>query len=308
MKNITVDAAGHLTADVYAHIGKSLGGFDLHLDVGGNANASFSSTLSADWFVTSNLTNGKLLVSAASTTSISAGDVKLGTLSFDSAAATQIHFGLDSGSGIVDDGVSIIAPTSGWSLAHATTGINGSYTLTAVDSGAYALSAGRSTSDIGYAISSADALAALKMAVGINPNIITSGLQLPVSPFQFIAADVNADGRVNSADALNILKMAVQLPSAPTPQWMFVEETRDFYDESTGVFTLNRTNSAWDHNINATVAGDTGVNLVGVMKGDVNGSWTPPAGSQHVEDVAPNYFQSLSAALHTPVTEWGLFA
>ena len=313
MKNITVDAAGHLTADVYGHVGKSLEGFDLHLDVGGSANATFSSALS-DWTVVNNASNGKLLVSAfcavttTTSTAIGAGDVKLGTLSFDAGAASQIHFGLDSGTGIVDGGDSVSAAISGWSLAHSTTGADGSYTMTAVDAGAYALSAGRSASDIGNAISSADALAALKIAVGINPNSVTTGGQLPVSPFQIMAADVNGDGRVNSADALSILKMAVQLPSAPTPQWMFVEETRDFYDETTGLFTLNRTNSTWNHDISASLAGDTGVNVVGVLKGDVNGSWTPPAGSAHIEDLAPNYFQTLSATLHTPITEWGLFA
>ena len=311
MKNITVDAAGHLTADVYAHVGRSLEAFDLRLDVGGSANATFTLALS-DWTVANNASNGKLLVSAfcavTSTTSsaVGAGDVKLGTLSFDTGAASQIHFGLDSGSGIVDSGGSISAAISGWSLAHSTTGADGSYTMTAVDAGVYALSAGRSASDIGNAISSADALAALKIAVGINPNNVTTGGQLPVSPFQIMAADVNGDGRVNSADALSILKMAVQITSAPTPQWMFVEETRDFYDETKGLFTLDRSNSSWNHDISASLTGDTAVNLAGFIKGDVNGSWTPPMGTQYVETSDPGHFTSLYNTLHIPLSEWAI--
>jgi len=146
----------------------------------------------------------------------------------------------------------------------------------------------------------------LKIAVAINPNATVNGQQLAVSPFQFMAADANGDGRVTSADALAILKMAVKLPSATTPQWMFVEDTRDFYDDANGVFTLNRSNASWDRTITANVAGDTTENLVGIIKGDVNGSWATPAGSQYVETLQPNYFTDLSNLIHTPVSEWGV--
>jgi hypothetical protein len=68
------------------------------------------------------------------------------------------------------------------------------------------------------AITSADALAALKIAVGLNPNGSDA-----VSPYQYIAADYNQDGRVTSADALAILKQSVGLAEAKPPQWAFVE-------------------------------------------------------------------------------------
>ena len=110
-----------------------------------------------------------------------------------------------------------------------------------------------------------------------------------------------------AADALGILKMAVKLPGAITPQWMFVEDTRDFYDDANGVFTLNRSNASWDHTISATVAGNTTENLVGILKGDVNGSWAPPAGSSYVETLQPNYFTTLANTIHTPLSEFGIF-
>ena len=140
----------------------------------------------------------------------------------------------------------------------------------------------------------------------MNPNPTTNGAQLPVSPFQIMAADVNGDGRVNSADALAILKVAVHLSTAVTPQWLFVEDTRDFYNEATGAFTLTKSAASWDHAISATVVGDTAVSLVGVLMGDVNGSWATPAGSQYVETLQPNYFTDLSNLVHTPVSEWGV--
>ena len=50
-----------------------------------------------------------------------------------------------------------------------------------------------------------------------------------LSPYQIMAADVvGNDGRITSADALAILKMAVGLPTASVPGWLFVDEKRDF--------------------------------------------------------------------------------
>ena len=75
--------------------------------------------------------------------------------------------------------------------------------------GNYGLTAARGTTDTGNAISSADALAALRIAVGINPNSDPDGAgplsPLKLSPYQLIAADVNKDGKISSADALAIL-------------------------------------------------------------------------------------------------------
>ena len=44
----------------------------------------------------------------------------------------------------------------------------------------------------------------------------------------------------------------------------------------------------------------------GVLKGDVNGSWTPPANTVYVESLAPNYFATLAQTLNTPQAQWGI--
>ena len=146
----------------------------------------------------------------------------------------------------------------------------------------------------------------------MNPNADPDGngplTALPVSPYQIMAADVfGTDGKVTSADALAILRMAVKLPSAPAAEWMFVEETRDFWDEVSGKFTLDRNHASWDHSISANPQGDLIVNLVGVLKGDVNGSWTAPAGSIDLDVIAPDYFTALHARLDLPVSQFAVY-
>jgi hypothetical protein len=302
MKNVKWDATGHATADVYAHVTGSVDSFDINLGVGGATGTTFTSALSADWTLLTNQDASQYLISGDSLTAIGAGDVKIGSISFETGQLAQMHLGVDAGTRLG----SANATPYAYTLAHDTTDASGSYSITPIDAGAYSLSANRGITDIGSAINSADALAALKIAVNLNPNSMTNGSQLPVSPFQIMAADVNADGRVNSADALAILKVAVRLPAAVTPQWLFVEDTRDFYDETTGAFTLTKNAASWDRAINIDVAGDTTANLVGVLMGDVNGSWAPPVGATYVETLQPNNFPTLSSLIQTPLSEWGV--
>ena len=88
-----------------------------------------------------------------------------------------------------------------------------------------------------------------------------------VSPYQYLAADVNHDGQIKAADALNILKMAVKLDTAPAKEWLFVPE-------SVGSESMTRTNVVWPESpIPVTLDMDQELNLIGIVKGDVNGSW-----------------------------------
>jgi hypothetical protein len=173
------------------------------------------------------------------------------------------------------------------------------------------LSASRVANDGSNGVTSADALAALRLAVGINPNTDPDGPEGPlqplkVSPYQFMAADANQDGKVTSADALAILRMAVKLPTAVAQEWFFVEDTRDLWNEITGQSALTRTNATWDRNINATAPGE--VNLVGVLKGDVNGSWTAPAGAQDLDMLEPGYFADLAQRIGAPMDQFGVYS
>jgi hypothetical protein len=298
-KNISWDATGHATVDVYAHVTTSVDSIQINLGLGSATNAAFTSTLTADWTLLGNQSNGQYLIGGYSQTALAVGDVKLGTLTFDTGSASQMRLAVESGSALSSSVQGTINATPyGYTLAHAVTGADGAYTMAPLDPGTYSLTASRSTSDIGNAITSADALAALKIAVGINPNPGTGSAQLAVSPYQVMAADVSGDGRVTSADALAILKMAVKMSNALTPQWMFVEETRD-------LSALSRSNAGWDHNMSANVMGSTAMNFVGMIAGDVNGSWAAPSGSNYVETQQPTYFANLSAATHAPLSQWG---
>ncbi len=113
------------------------------------------------------------------------------------------------------------------------------------------------------AVHANDALAALKMAVGMNPNTDGSA----VSPWQFLAADINKDGVIRAADALNILRMAVKLDKAPAQEWLFVPE-------SVGSESMSRTHVVWpDNPIPVELDVDQELHLIGIVKGDVDGSW-----------------------------------
>lgn len=120
-------------------------------------------------------------------------------------------------------------------------------------------------------ITSADALAALKIAVGISPN--STG---PASAFQMYAADYNGDGRVTSADALAILKKAVGITDAIQPDWVFVDANSDLGEvtksniPSTGnQFKINDNGDSFYH---------------AVLRGDVNGSLSTYLGANSFEN------------------------
>ncbi|MDT9547292.1 MAG: DUF4347 domain-containing protein [Chlorobium phaeovibrioides] len=134
----------------------------------------------------------------------------------------------------------------------------------------YTVSAGKDADEtLSEAVRAADALAALKMAVGLNPNADGSD----VSSSSFLAADVNHDGQVRATDALAILKMAVGLESAPDPEWLFVNSDIDNV-------VMSRKDVDWEGAaVDAAIAGDMQVDIVGIVKGDVNGSWVGPVPS-----------------------------
>jgi hypothetical protein len=141
---------------------------------------------------------------------------------------------------------------------------SGAYTCQGLDAGNYTIQAEKEASIDGKAVKANDALAALKIAYGINPNGTGGG---DVSAYQYLAADVDRSGKVQAADALNILKMAYNMGSAPQKEWIIVPE-------SVGNETMSRTNVVWPSSeIDVTIDQDQEINLVGVLKGDVNGSW-----------------------------------
>jgi hypothetical protein len=149
---------------------------------------------------------------------------------------------------------------------------------------------------VGSVITSEDALAALRIALGRSPNVDGS----EATPYQFIAADIDRDGKVTSTDALQILKMSLGRADALTPQWVFVDEMEDFWDETLEEFSTSRWGVPRPEDlaisVDPTVRSE--VNLVGILQGDVNGSWAAPTGSAALP---LSYFQALAGANNTAI-------
>jgi len=203
--------------------------------------------------------------------------------------------------------VTMHSQVSGAEVTAVTTDTNGGYAINdlAVDDIVISAERDLQAEDMGRFITSADALAALKLAVGLNPNRAgEDGQQKEVSPYQFMAADVNRSGLVTSADALEILKMAVRIPGVTEREWLFVDESEDFWDESQDALSVDRSSVSWDDDgVELSIADSTESNFVGVMLGDVNGSWSPLEGSQ---TVASDHFESLEDQGVAPMYQWGL--
>jgi hypothetical protein len=198
--------------------------------------------------------------------------------------------------------------TAAGDAASVTTDATGRFALSAQINGGANLTLARGTGDSMDAIEADDALAALKIAVGRNPNPDPDG-QGPITspaiaPYQLIAADVTGDGRVDAEDALGILKMVVGRIGAPMREWVFVREDSDFWDESRGLMTLQADSLSYEKGpvaIDTPVDGDR--NFVGILKGDVNGSWA--SGSADAQTLERAHLADLSSRLGAPASFWG---
>ncbi|NDD14896.1 MAG: hypothetical protein EB072_20235, partial [Betaproteobacteria bacterium] len=233
-----------------------------------------------DWTLNSNRSaNSSVAVAAYKLDSEGiSGSVKVGDLSFGLSS-------LDSPSlSFTEIEVGSARPANqqlAWGTS--TTDGSGQFRIAVSNAGVHDIGASKSISDGSFngGVTASDALAALMLAVDLNPNDDPDGSgprgPLKVSPYQIIAADVTGDGKVSSLDALTILKMAVGRSDAPKSTWVFVPEVRDFWNETKGSFSLDRTQASWDPGITVD-APESGFNLVGIVKGDVNGSWNIPNG------------------------------
>ncbi len=102
-----------------------------------------------------------------------------------------------------------------------------------------------------------DALEILRMAVGLTPSFGAPG------PMDFIAADVNQDGRITALDALEVLRAAVGLQSDTGPEWVFV-------DSRTDLPAMTREAVAYDTGINlATHPADTPLDMTAILLGNM---------------------------------------
>jgi hypothetical protein len=145
-----------------------------------------------------------------------------------------------------------------------TTNADGNFSIDSVSGGDYTVAASKAPDEsVTKAVGFTDVLAVLKISIGMNPNRDGSG----VSSFQYLASDVNHDGMVKADDALSVLRMAVGLHDAPSPEWLF-------FGADAGDAVMSRSSVTWPADSEITVNKDTVIDLVGVVKGDVDGSWT----------------------------------
>jgi hypothetical protein len=125
----------------------------------------------------------------------------------------------------------------------------------------------------GNAVGLADAIAILKMIVGLNINANNA----PATPYQVVAADFSQNGNIGLDDAIGVLKHVVGL-SAPVPTLKFVDANAipasldmDSYNSN----TTKSNDTKWlSGKMVVDVTQSAPVQIVGVLAGDVNGDWT----------------------------------
>ncbi len=176
----------------------------------------------------------------------------------------------------------------------AATANSGAASCTAVTGTSLALSASMpvpaaETSAVSQAVNLQDAIAILKMIVGLDVN----GAGKALSPYQAYAADYDGNGKVELSDAIGVLKHVVGL-DAPTPKWIFFNEIDQTVPGKANLLP----GSVPSLSVDLSAAGNIHVGLVGVLRGDVDGSYAGAAGALDLDTdtTHANYFTLLLAA------------
>lgn len=142
----------------------------------------------------------------------------------------------------------------------------GSYQLPTIETTQVALTAAKSTvsdATVKPALGLNDVLSALKLYLGKTTT--------DSSPYAMIAADFDANGKVELNDVLNILKTYLGKTASVTPQWTFVDATANLSGLTAKACAVPALNLS-------LIEASSTVNLVGVLRGDVNGSWSQQSG------------------------------
>jgi hypothetical protein len=175
-----------------------------------------------------------------------------------------------------------------------TTDASGAVSLAAITSTSLALTASRAipaaeASATDQAVNLQDAIAILKMIVGLDVN----GAGKALSPYQAYAADYDGNGKVELSDAIGVLKHVVGL-DAPKPQWLFFNEIDATVPGKANLLP----GSVPALSVDLSGASPIHVGLVGVLRGDVDGSYSGIAGDLDLDTDAThaNYFNLLLAS------------
>ncbi len=263
-RNLTEQADGSYTVEVWESSQQStIQSMQLEVLLPDGASATWQAvgTTAEHWTTgVNNESAGRVIIAGMGLTSLEAGNVQLGTITLTNVAYPDA-FALTIASGWI--GGEAVQPLS---IACSHSDESGMYRFEELFGFEYDVTAESTMAT--NAVTVDDALAALKMAVALNPNEPNeSGLLDPVSSFQFLAADINRDGKVRANDALNILKMAVDYPEAVAEEWFYVPE-------SVADVAMNRSHVDWQAaEAMVELDQDTMLDVIGVIRGDIDGSW-----------------------------------
>ena len=246
-RNIQVAADGSRTIELWKSSSKS----DIHslqlefaLPEGSVAGWQDASGLPSGWNSLVNTgTSSFFVLAGTGITALSAESLQLGTLTLTVPSNPQ-HFDLSLSTGWLGNDV---VPTFGTALDSTATGADGLYQHHDMAAGTYTLSSAKAAvaNDKG-AVDLLDAIAILKSIVGLTT----------LNDYQQVAADFDKVNGVDLNDAIGILKHVVGLP-APMPEWVFMQ----------GNVTPHLADS-----ITVDIIAGTAVDLVGILRGDVDGS------------------------------------
>ena len=118
-------------------------------------------------------------------------------------------------------------------------------------------------------ISLSDVIASLKLFLGLDLP------QAYRSPYNYVAADLDANGKVELGDVISLLKVFLGLPVPYTKAMELV-----FVEESISPKDINGVDFDKGHATPAPIVNnfddEAEVNIVGILRGDVDVSWTPP--------------------------------
>jgi RHS repeat-associated protein len=270
-RNVELHADGSRTVELWVNSSnKTVQSVQVELELQAGSTATWQNAahVPSSWNVLANTeTAGYVKLGGIGTTALSPGSTMLGTLTLSAPADTS-RFELALNSGVVQS--EALTPFSLTSAA-ITSDAQGHFSFAELQQSTYAIEAGNDGygDELDHAVTVDDALATLMLAVGLNPNNDGG----TVSEYQFLAADVNRDGKVRATDALNILKMALDIPTAPEKEWLFTEPI--IVPQVVGFELMNRNHVIWslvtpDINLNR----DMPVALIGFVTGDVDGSWS----------------------------------
>ncbi len=126
-----------------------------------------------------------------------------------------------------------------------------------------------SNNKINNAVSLSDAIGILKIVVGLNVN----ANKAPLSPYQVLAADYDQNGLITLSDAIGVLKKVVGISSAAQPSWKYYDANQ-VQSAVTAAQSLKPKDWIGSAAIADPTLVDSSMQVVGVLTGDVDGSWT----------------------------------